>query len=56
MALLTAAIVTLIALVSVGVFWARAGWPPVDIFSHGPAVDHQFLLTLVITGGILGFA
>jgi cytochrome c oxidase subunit 2 len=56
MALFIAAIVTLITLVSVGLFWARAGWLPVDISAHGPAMDHQIILTLIITGVIFVLA
>jgi hypothetical protein len=56
MALFIAAIVTIITLVSVGIFWSRAGWLPVDTSAHGPAMDHQIVLTLVITSSILGIA
>jgi cytochrome c oxidase subunit 2 len=56
MALLIAAIVTLITLVTVGLFWAHAGWLPVDISAHGPAMDHQIILTLIIAGIIFVLA
>jgi cytochrome c oxidase subunit 2 len=50
MALAIALVVTLITLISVGLFAAKVWWFPVDIVKHGPAMDHQFLITLVICG------
>jgi cytochrome c oxidase subunit II len=50
MALFIAAIVAIITVISVGLFWAHVWWLPVDISTHGAAIDHQFVLTLVITG------
>jgi cytochrome c oxidase subunit II len=50
MAFVIAVIVTLLTVVFVAVFWAHVWWLPVDISTHGAAIDHQFVLTLVITG------
>ncbi len=52
MALAVALVVTLITLISVGIFVAKVWWFPVDISAHGAAMDHQFLLTLIICGVI----
>jgi len=56
MALAIALAVALITVVSVALFWARVWWFPPDISTHGPAIDHQFMLTLVITGIIFVLA
>lgn len=49
-ALALALIVTLITVISVAIFWGHVWWLPVDISTHGPGVDHQFGLTLAVTG------
>lgn len=56
MALAIALVVALITVVSVGLFWAQIWWFPVDISTHGPSVDRQFMLTLIITGVIFVLA
>lgn len=56
MPLLLALVLTLITLVSVGVFVARIWWFPVDISTHGAAIDHQIVLTMIITGIIFVLA
>jgi cytochrome c oxidase subunit 2 len=50
MALAFALVVILITLVSGYFFWAHTWWFPIDISTHGAAIDHQFNLTLLITG------
>lgn len=52
MALAVALVVTLITVVSVALFVGRVWWFPVDISAHGAAIDHQFLLTLILCGVI----
>lgn len=56
MALAIALVVTLITVVSVVLFWARVWWFPVDISQHGAAIDHQFIVTFIITGIIFVLA
>lgn len=56
MALVIAVMVTVITLISVALFWAHVWWLPVDISTHGAAIDHQFVLTLVITGVVFVLA
>ena len=56
MALLLAVIIALMTLVSVGLFAAHVWWLPAVISTHGPAVDHQFVLTMYITGVIFVLA
>jgi cytochrome c oxidase subunit 2 len=56
MGLALAVVVTLITVISVAVFWAKIWWMPVDISTHGYAIDHQMVLTLVITGVIFVLA
>lgn len=56
MALGIAIVVTLITVISVVLFAAHVWWLPVDISRLGPSIDHQFVLTLVITGIIFVFA
>ncbi len=50
MALLIALAIAAITLISSGIFWARVWWFPVDISVHGPAIDRQFDVTLVVCG------
>ena len=45
-------ILVLITAISVYIFGAHIWWPPAAISTIGPAVDHQFGLTLAITGFI----
>lgn len=52
MALAVALVITLITLATVYAFWTHLWWLPVDISVHGPRIDHQFALTLVICGVI----
>ncbi len=56
MAFAIALLIFLITAVSVWVFWAKVWWLPVDISTHGAAIDHQFVLTLIITGMIFVLA
>lgn len=56
MALAIAAVITLITLISVGIFLGHVWWMPVDISTHGYAIDHQMVLTLIITGIIFVLA
>jgi cytochrome c oxidase subunit 2 len=49
-ALALALVVAAITVVCVVLFWTHAWWFPPDISVHGPAIDHQFMLTLVVTG------
>lgn len=49
-------VVTAITLVSVAVFWSRHWWFPVDISTHGAAIDRQFVLTFIITGVVFVLA
>jgi cytochrome c oxidase subunit 2 len=53
MALGIALAVIIITLLSGYFFWAHTWWFPIDISKHGPAIDHQFMLTLIITGIIM---
>ena len=51
MGLAIALVVVLITLLSGYFFWAKTWWFPVDITAnYGHAIDHQFMLTLAITG------
>jgi cytochrome c oxidase subunit 2 len=50
MALMIALVVTVITVVSTVLFWSHHWWFPADISVHGPAIDQQFLLTLIVTG------
>ncbi len=50
MALAIALAVTLITIVSAGIFWSHHWWFPPDISTHGAAIDHQLTLTFIITG------
>ena len=48
--------IALITLISVYIFGAKVWWMPPSISTHGPAVDHQFNLTLVVTGAVFVLA
>jgi cytochrome c oxidase subunit 2 len=50
MALAIALVITLITVVSVALFWGHVWWFPVDISTHGAAMDRQFNITLVVCG------
>jgi len=50
MALLFALVLTMITAVSVALFAMHVWWFPIDIAAHGPAIDHQFSVTFIITG------
>ena len=56
MALAIAVVIALITLISVYIFGAKVWWMPPSISTHGPAVDHQFNLTLVVTGAVFVLA
>ena len=56
MALAIALVVILITLISGYFFIAKTWWFPINISTHGGAVDRQFLFTLVITGIIFVLA
>lgn len=56
MGLAMALVVAVFTVVSVYIFWARIWWFPVDISTHGAAIDHQFHLTLIICGIIFVLA
>ncbi len=56
MPLLLALVVAIITLVTVGAFASRIWWFPPDISTHGPAIDHQIVLTMYITGVIFVLA
>jgi len=45
-----ALVLILLAAVSVVLFRRHAGWLPADISTHGPGLDRQLKLTLLITG------
>jgi cytochrome c oxidase subunit 2 len=50
MALAIALVIAVITVISVYVFWAHVWWLPVDVSTHGASIDHQFLMTLIMTG------
>ena len=50
MALAFALVVIMITLLSGYFFLAHTWWFPIDISAHGAAIDHQFNVTLLITG------
>jgi cytochrome c oxidase subunit 2 len=56
MALALALVIALITLATVAVFAARIWWFPAVISAHGPAVDHQIVLTMYVTGAIFVLA
>ncbi|HEY6291845.1 MAG TPA: cytochrome C oxidase subunit II [Terriglobia bacterium] len=55
-ALAVALVLILLTAISAGLFWGHAGWLPVDTSAHGPGVDHELNLTLLITGLLFGAA
>ncbi|HUI43574.1 MAG TPA: cytochrome c oxidase subunit II [Terriglobia bacterium] len=55
-ALAVALILILLTAVSVALFWGGVGWLPVDISVNGPALDHQFTLTLLMSGALFVMA
>lgn len=56
MALAIALVLTLITAVSVALISAHVWWFPVDVATHGPAIDHLFTLTFIFTGTIFVLA
>jgi cytochrome c oxidase subunit II len=50
MGLLIALVIVVITVLSVYVFAAHVWWLPVDVSVHGPGIDHQFMITLVMCG------
>ncbi len=50
MALLIALVIAAITVTSSAIFWARVWWFPVDISTHGGAIDRQFAITFVVCG------
>lgn len=56
MALALAVLIVLLTIVSVGIFAAHVWWLPIDVAQHGPPIDHQFTLTLAITGVVFVLA
>src|SRR5207249_9018480 len=56
MALAMAVVIALITVISVYIFGAKVWWMPPSISTHGPAVDHQFKLTLLVTGVVFVLA
>lgn len=56
MALAIAVVLALITIGSVYIFWAHVWWFPINIATHGAAMDRQFNLTLIICGIIFVFA
>ena len=48
MALAIALAVVSITVLSVYAFWTHIWWLPVDISTHGAAIDHQFMMTLTM--------
>ena len=56
MGLAIALVVTAITVISVGIFWSHHWWFPVDISTHGMAIDHQFVITFILTGIIFVLA
>jgi len=56
MALAIALVVALITLLSVYAFWAHIWWLPINVSTHGGAIDHQFMLTLIMCGVIFVLA
>jgi cytochrome c oxidase subunit II len=56
MGLAIAVVLVLITAISVYVFAGHVWWFPVDISTHGAAIDHQFNLTLVVTGVVFVLA
>jgi cytochrome c oxidase subunit II len=56
MGLAIALVIALITALSVGVFWAHIWWPPINVSTHGGAIDHQFMLTLILCGVVFVLA
>ncbi len=56
MARAVALLIALITVVSVTLFSLHLWWFPVDIAAHGPAIDHQFTVTFIITGTLFVLA
>jgi cytochrome c oxidase subunit II len=56
MGLAIAMVIFLITAVTVWIFWAHVWWLPVDISAHGRGIDHQFFLTLILTGVVFVLA
>src|SRR6516165_2830015 len=56
MGLAIALVVALITVLSVYAFWSHIWWLPVDISRHGAAIDHQFMLTLIMCGVVFVLA
>lgn len=50
MALAISVVLTLITLISVGIFWSHHWWYPESISTFGPAIDRQFTFTFIVTG------
>src|SRR5207253_1238533 len=51
-----ALVLFLITAVSVYIFAGHVWWFPADISTHGAAIDHQFKLTLLVTGVVFVLA
>jgi cytochrome c oxidase subunit II len=51
-----ALVLVLITAISVYIFAGHVWWFPVDISTHGAAIDHQFNLTLLLTGVVFVLA
>src|SRR5438128_12628147 len=47
---LFAVVVAIITLVATAIFVMHVWWPPVDISTHGPAIDHQLRETMISAG------
>src|SRR5437762_13949142 len=56
MGLAIAVVIALITVISVYIFGAKVWWMPPSISTHGPAVDHQFNLTPIVTGAVFVLA
>jgi cytochrome c oxidase subunit 2 len=52
MALALAVFFWLVAIVTVAIFVGRVWWVPEVISVHGPAIDHQLVVTLIIAGTV----
>jgi len=55
-ALILAAFLWIMSIISTWIFLRRVWWPPEVISTHGAAVDQQFVLTLIIAGAAFFFA
>ena len=56
MAFFVALLITGITAVSVGLFWARIWWFPVNISAHGGRIDNQMIVTMISCGIIFVLA